>query len=156
MAFDISEYEAIVNEFYRQMEATTRIADIKLGEDKWTLKEMVGHLIDSASNNHQRFIRLQLENKLTFPAYEAEEWKNVSKLGGIDYGFLIRFWKQYNTFILYIIQQIDHKSLSNYWELDNSQKSLEYLVNDYFEHMRFHRKLFDERVGEIKNYIEQN
>ena len=46
-------------------------ADVKLGPDKWTLKEMVAHLIDSASNNHQRFVRLQIGHEISFPGYEA-------------------------------------------------------------------------------------
>ncbi len=44
-------------------------------ENSWAIKEIVGHLIDSASNNHQRFIRLQYTRELTFPDYPFENEK---------------------------------------------------------------------------------
>ena len=56
-------------------------ASVKLSADKWSLKEMVGHLIDSASNNHQRFVRLQLTDQLTFPDYGQNNihWVGIQK-----------------------------------------------------------------------------
>lgn len=152
MAFDIPGYETVINAFYGEMQKHADISDVKIAEDKWTLKEMVGHLIDSASNNHQRFIRLQLEEKLVFPGYDAEQWKGASRVGGLDYRFIIQFWKQYNDFLLYIIENVDQKCLSNHWDIDGKQKSLAFLIEDYFEHLRFHRRLFDERVGEIQKW----
>jgi len=111
---------------------------------------MVGHLIDSASNNHQRFIRLQLKEKLIFPGYDTEKWKTASCLKDMDYMFLVEFWKYYNIFLLHIIKNIDANKLNNYWKFNNSQKTLEFLVNDYFVHMQWHENLFDDTIKEIK------
>lgn len=74
MDFDIDTYRKMVDDFFLMMEFAADIASVKLSADKWTLAEMVGHLIDSASNNHQRFIRLQLESTLAFPAYDVEDY----------------------------------------------------------------------------------
>jgi hypothetical protein len=44
-----------------------------LSKGKWSAREVIGHLIDSAANNHQRFVRAQFRDDLVFPGYEQEE-----------------------------------------------------------------------------------
>jgi len=150
MSFNIFTYEELINRFYSIMLTNEEFADVKLGEDKWTLKEMIGHLVDSASNNHQRFIRLQLQEELSLPGYEAEEWKQVSKVNELDYRFLIDFWKTYNNYLIYIIKKIKQSCLKHVWKSGTGDKTLEFLVEDYFEHIKWHIDLFEERVKEIK------
>ena len=110
---------------------------------------MIGHLIDSASNNHQRFIRLQLQKKLELPGYEAEEWKQISSVDELDYRFLVDFWKSYNEYLIYIIKSIKQSCLTHVWKSENGEKTLEFLVKDYFEHVKWHIDLFEKRVEEI-------
>ncbi|MDR1910766.1 MAG: hypothetical protein LBQ52_00250 [Helicobacteraceae bacterium] len=150
MAFNIGEYEKLIDGFHKIMQENIEIADIKLSADRWTLKEMVSHLIDSASNNHQRFIRLQLEAKISFPLYEAESWKNATKIGGYNAINLINLWKEYNYFLLHIIKNIDDESQKHIWEIGNERKTLKYLVEDYFSHINWHTELYQKRVDEIK------
>jgi len=150
MSFDINKFENQINVFYKKMKKYKAISNISTIKEEWTLKDMVGHLIDSASNNHQRFIRLQLKEKLIFPRYDTEKWKSASNLKDMDYMFLVEFWKYYNMFLLHIIKNIDVNKLNNYWKFNKSQKSLEFLVNDYFVHMQWHEDLFDDTVKEIK------
>lgn len=153
MPFNSGEYEKIINNFYGLMEKNEDIANIKLSGDKWTLKEMVSHLIDSASNNHQRFIRLQLASRLTFPAYDAEQWKNTTNIKDFDFSSLISLWKYYNYFLLYLIKQIDKTSLDNVWEADGKGKTLKALIEDYFvRHMNWHIDLYNDRIQEIKQH----
>lgn len=90
----VEEYREAIDKFFDLMKKHEDISAVCIDETKWTLKEMVGHLIDSASNNHQRFIRLQIENEILFPFYDPEEWKNISKVNSLDYTDLISFWKQ--------------------------------------------------------------
>jgi hypothetical protein len=47
---------------------------LKPAPDRWSKKEILGHLIDSAANNHQRFVRAQGTPRLEFPGYEQEFW----------------------------------------------------------------------------------
>ncbi|ULQ59051.1 hypothetical protein K7I13_11080 [Brucepastera parasyntrophica] len=134
------------------MERHACIADVRLEDEKWTLKEMVSHLIDSASNNHQRFIRLQLETALEFPAYDAEEWKNTSKISSYSYTSLISLWKEYNAFLLHILTVMDEKKLDNTWIVNGQKLTLRFIAEDYFgRHMEWHIALFDERVREINS-----
>ena len=150
MSFDIDGFERLVLAFESRMKKNTAIADIRLDGGKWTLKEMVGHLIDSASNNHQRFVRLQLTDALVFPGYDAEEWIKISVAASLDYEVLVALWKNYNLFLLHLIQNMDEGALDHYWEIHNERKSLKFLVEDYFAHLEWHRSLFDERIRELQ------
>jgi len=72
---DTKRFIGLIDSFHEQVLKThDEITKIKLAEDKWSLREIMGHLIDSASNNHQRFVRLQFGDMLDFPAYDGEEW----------------------------------------------------------------------------------
>ena len=150
--FNISQYTQKIDCFYDLMKQHSHLADIQLSEETWTLKEMVSHLIDSASNNHQRFIRLQLETTVQFPAYGAEAWKQTSKINGYDFTGLINLWKEYNHYLLHIIHNIGKNCLDNIWETEEKQLTLRFLVEDYFEtHMNWHMELYRERITEITN-----
>jgi len=149
MGFDIEGYERLILDFEDRMIRHAAVADSRLDESTWTLKEMVGHLIDSASNNHQRFVRLQLSESLSFPGYDAEEWIKKSAAASLDYTVLVTLWKNYNLFLLHLIHNMDEDALDHYWEIHNERKSLKFLVEDYFAHLEWHRSLFDERIREL-------
>src|SRR4029077_10226718 len=56
---------------------------------KWSKKEILGHLIDSAANNHQRFIRLQMEDQLVFPGYRQNDWVELQHYSDRAWGDLV-------------------------------------------------------------------
>ena len=149
--FNIKEYEARINSFFEIMFENKDIVDIKLSEEKWTLKEMVGHLIDSASNNHQRFIRLQIEKEIKFPEYDPKQWKDFSKIYDFEFIELINLWKSYNHFLLHLIKNIDAKDYNNKWVKEDKEITLKFIVEDYFgQHMDWHIELYKSRIEEIK------
>jgi hypothetical protein len=127
-----------------------KITAIRLDSDKWTLKEMIGHLIDSASNNHQRIVRLQHETTLVFPRYDPEQWKNTEQINTLEWHVLVSLWKGYNDFILHIIGQADQNAMGNVWLLNDKPLSLEKLIEDYYSHLHIHVKMFEDRVKELK------
>lgn len=151
MNIDCVNCQARIDSFGTLMTDNERLADIRLAPDKWTLKEMIAHLIDSATNNHQRFVRLQLEPVLIFPKYDAEEWKNVTKIQSFDFSTLVTLWKTYNALILHLIQNMNPATLGHIWRREDKDISLEALIHDYFAHMELHRELFAERMEEIKS-----
>ena len=163
--FSIVEYENRINNFYGIMIENKDIVDKKISEEKWTLKEMIGHLIDSASNNHQRIIRLQIDKKIIFPAYEAEDWKNITNISNFNFVDLINLWKGYNYYILHLIKNISEDNLYNIWEIngkDSLQKTwaegkemtLKFIIEDYFErHMDWHIELYKKRIEDRRNNI---
>ena len=122
---------------------------MKLAEDKWTLKEMIGHLIDSASNNHQRFIRLQSGDLLSFPAYDGEDWIRVEKHNRLEWSALVALWYNYNLLLLNIIANVDDSSLGNIWVKGEDAIPLDELIVDYFRHIAVHRDLFEKRLAEV-------
>ena len=157
--FQINEYKNKINNFFEIMAKNKNIADIKLSEEKWTLKEMIAHLIDSASNNHQRFIRLQINKNIIFPAYDPEIWKSITRINDFDFLDLINLWKSYNYYLLHIIENIDHNALNNTWKTDEKELTLQFIINDYFEnHMDWHIELYKKRIEEImeRKHFEKN
>jgi hypothetical protein len=70
--------------------------------DRWTRKEVIGHLIDSASNNHQRFVRGQIASAQDFPGYEQEQWVRIQGYQSVRWSDLIDLWRTYNTHLLQV------------------------------------------------------
>lgn len=151
MGFAIGAYRRQVEDFLSLMREGTGFADLKLGPGKWTLKEMVGHLIDSASNNHQRFVRLQLAERVELPGYEAEAWTAATGIGALDYGFVVDFWRQYNELLLHLVATAREDCYGHVWASAEGDKRLDFLVPDYFAHLELHRRMFAERLKELRS-----
>ncbi len=145
-------YKEIVESFYNKLiSVESDITGVKLAEDKWSLKEIVGHLIDSASNNHQRFVRLQISDLLDFPTYQGELWVDIQKHNSMNWGMLISLWYNYNLLLLNIINEIDSSKLENVWIKDEAAIPLSELITHYFRHLELHIEHFNTRLVEVKN-----
>lgn len=148
--FDTKRFKGLIDSFYEQVLKTQdEITKIKLAEDKWSLREIIGHLIDSTSNNHQRFVRLQFEDLLDFPAYDPEEWVRTQKYNIVNWDVLVELWYNYNCVLLHIIENIDEIKLKNVWVRGEEAISLEYLINDYYRHLEWHMEHFSKRLKEL-------
>ena len=147
------ELNSIINDFYNKYKGLdNEIASKRPGTDRWTLKEIVGHLIDSASNNHQRFVRLQIADELIFPGYgkDNSKWLEIEKYNELNFSDIILLWKQYNVLIGNIIKGVDESKLENYWiKSDGDKTTLKYLMIDYVRHIKEHVKHFEETLEEI-------
>lgn len=107
--------------------------------DKWTKKEIMGHLIDSASNNHQRFVRSQLTPELRFPEYEQNTWVDIQHYRSASWETLIQLWTYFNTHLVHVITLIPVASYDNRIIVgDNEPVTLEWLVTDYIRHTLHH------------------
>jgi len=99
----------------------------------------LGHLIDSAANNHQRFVRAQLAGELRFPAYEQEEWARCQDYAHADWTTLIVLWESYNGHLDYIVDRVPVEKLGTpCWIGSNEMQTLGFLIDDYLRHMRHH------------------
>jgi hypothetical protein len=105
---------------------------------KWSRKQILGHLIDSAANNHQRFIRLQLEPELRFPGYQQNEWVALNDYASRPWTELVALWAGYNRHLAHVIEHLDPAALSHIWEYGNNRYTLEYVATDYVVHLRHH------------------
>src|SRR5437879_3692564 len=90
-------------------------ASIRPAQGKWSKKEILGHLIDSAANNHQRFIRLQLTSRLDLPGYDGDEWVRLQRYQDRSWPEIIDLWQTYNQQLAGVIRLIDPKALRNVW-----------------------------------------
>jgi hypothetical protein len=117
---------------------------------EWTPKEIVGHLIDSAANNHTRFVRAQLEQDLVFPTYAQEEWVRAGHYNDESWYHLVQLWKRYNLHIIHLISHIPQETLQRPrarhnldqigWQRVSADQptTLDYLIRDYVGHLKDH------------------
>jgi hypothetical protein len=111
---------------------------------KWSKKELIGHLIDSASNNHQRFVRAQYTDSLSFPRYHQNEWVDLQNYHHQPYEELAAFWYQYNLRLAGVIENIHPEKLETICRIgDNDPVTLHLLVEDYVYHVIHHLKQVD-------------
>lgn len=107
---------------------------------KWSKKEILGHLVDSASNNHQRFIRTQFEDNPSI-FYDQDQWNKHSKYSNFDSSELILFWVTYNNYLTEIIKNIPEENLSKTCRVGEEKTlTLELVIEDYVRHMEHHLK----------------
>lgn len=104
---------------------------------KWSRKQIIGHLIDSASNNHQRFVRAQQTESLSFPPYEQNHWVASQRYNERSWADLVSLWHAYNAHLAHVIAEIPDRHLACMIESDRPV-TLEFLVSDYVVHLRHH------------------
>ena len=106
---------------------------------KWSKKEILGHLIDSAANNHQRFVRLQLTGRIDLPGYDGDEWVRVQRYQDRPWREIVDLWQIYNTQLASLIRNVDVTSLRHIWHTPDGQDvNLEFIMRDYVVHLRHH------------------
>lgn len=120
--------------------------------EEWSVKQVVGHLIDSAANNHQRFVRAQYTDNLVCPGYEQDKWVEAQKYNDASWPDLIHLWAAYNLHLCHLISVMPREALKlerHEHNLDqiawqpvdrSTPTTLEYFVKDYAGHMRHHLK----------------
>jgi len=105
----------------------------------WSRKQVIGHLIDSASNNHQRFVRALLQDELRWPNYEQEGCVRVERFQQARWSDLVQLWASYNRFLAHILAGVpDEKRGTLCFIADNPALTLEELAADYLVHMEHH------------------
>ena len=110
---------------------------LKPGISKWSKKQILGHLIDSATNNHHRWVRSQFEVSPTI-SYDQNKWNEFGHYDGMESMQLIRFWTVYNLQILHLIKLIPENNLQRFYNTGEKLVTLEWLFNDYLDHLEHH------------------
>ena len=151
-------YKEFLDDFRNTIvSATARLRNIpetqsgqKNSPDDWSAKETIGHLIDSAANNHQRFVRAQFTDDLVFPGYEQEQWVSSQKYADESWPDVIQLWSSYNLHIHHLASVIPEAILTKprashsldqiaFKQVAKSEAAtLEYLIRDYVDHLRHH------------------
>jgi hypothetical protein len=110
---------------------------IKPEPNKWSKKEIIGHLIDSATNNHHRLVRSQFEDVPTI-SYDQNEWNKHNYYQQIDGKQIISFWTAYNLQLLELIKLMPKEMLGRDCRTGDAKVSLEVLIQDYLIHLEHH------------------
>jgi len=105
----------------------------------WSRKQVVGHLIDSASNNHQRFVRAALQDSLELPGYDQDGCVRITAVQEITWPALLALWTSYNRYLAHVIAHLPPNKLSVICRIgSNEPVTLQFLVEDYVQHMLHH------------------
>ena len=109
------------------------------GTGKWVKKEILGHLIDSAVNNHQRFVRAQMTERLVWPGYEQDHWVAAQKYRGRPWAEVVSLWEQMNRHLAHVMANVPGDRLGTKCVIgDGEPVTLEWLMSDYVRHLRHH------------------
>ncbi|MFP5226536.1 MAG: DinB family protein [Acidobacteriota bacterium] len=106
--------------------------------EKWSRKQILGHLIDSAANNHQRFIRLQTTAELHFPGYQQNDWVRLGHYATRPWQDVVTLWVAYNRHLADVMEQILPETLAHVWVWEEGSYTLEFIATDYVTHLRHH------------------
>ena len=158
-SFYITELRTIVDrESARLLGAAPDAVGRRPAKGGWSAKEVLGHLIDSAAVNHQRFVRAQWQD-LVFAAYAQDDWVEAQKYQEAPWIELVALWREYNRHLARVMAAIpvevrlkEHR-IHNLHEIAMSPApadqpaSLEYLMRDYVGHLQHHLKQIDARMA---------
>ena len=110
-----------------------------LAPGKWSAKQVLGHLIDSAANNHHRFVRAQAMSPLEFPAYEQDHWVSCQQYTDRRWSELVRLWHEYNQHLAHVISRLPESRREVACKIGtDAPVTLGFLANDYLVHLEHH------------------
>lgn len=158
--------EEVLEDFVRTIEETSaRLLSITedesrapLAEGKWSAKETVGHLIDSAANNHQRFVRAQFKDDLVFDGYAQDEWIRAQNYNAEPWPLLVGLWRHYNLHLAHVMRsapepvRAEKRARHNFQQIgfapvsEGEPSTLEHLMLDYIDHLKSHLRQI---LGEV-------
>jgi hypothetical protein len=105
----------------------------------WSHKQVIGHLIDSASNNHQRLVRAMLAEALEFPGYDQAGNVHVQAVQDADWLLLVSLWASYNRYLAHVIAQLPEDKLETVCRIAaRDPVTLRFLAEDYLAHLLHH------------------
>ena len=106
---------------------------------KWSPKQIMGHLIDSALNNHQRFVRAQLSSSLSFPGYTQDAWVNAQHYQERPWADIVTLWAEVNRHLAHVIAHIERHALVTPCTIgQGAPVTLRFVAEDYVRHLHHH------------------
>ena len=136
------ELKNIVDEYTLKLLAISEHEfEIKINPVKWSKKEVLGHLIDSAQNNLRRFISGQYENQPHI-LYEQNFWVSSNNYQQVRKEDIIELWRLMNNQICQVLISMEKENYSKQCNTSRTQEpdlhSIEWLATDYLKHLKHH------------------
>jgi hypothetical protein len=118
-----------------------RIADETMNRvpapGKWSRKQIMGHLIDSAANNHHRFVRSQFDHSPTI-YYDTDKWNAAGHYDKMTPEHVVDFWQAYNRFLAVLLRQLPESAYARLCDTGGDNVTLGFVIVDYVVHLEHH------------------
>jgi hypothetical protein len=122
-------------------------ARVRERPDKWSAKQVMGHLTDSAVNNLARIVRLQIETEPDLSGYEQMAWVNLQHYAEREWAEVLALWFALNEHVVWTVRHIDKARLGNIGVVEGLRITLGYLIEDYIAHIQHHLRLMRGWIG---------
>jgi hypothetical protein len=144
MQATIEELSAIIERAAPLLRGISEEQSRERVDDQWTMKEVLGHMIDSASNNQHKWVRGQLEDGLVFPGYAQEGWVSAQAYREEPWARLVELWQALNLHLLHVMANVPEATLGHRCTIGgDAPVTLGFLLTDYSRHLAEHlRQLF--------------
>jgi hypothetical protein len=143
MADDLAQwFRAELDDIHGVLTALpAKLADVPWREGGWTRKQIVGHLLDSATNNRQRFVRAGAEDGHSGPQYGQDAWVAAHGYAEQPWATLLAWWETEHEILMAVVDRVPADRLeANYKVGDDAPVTLRFLIEDYIAHQRWHLK----------------
>lgn len=115
------------------------LADTPWRVDGWTRKQIVGHLLDSAANNRQRFVRAAIEGRYAGPGYAQDAWVAAHGYSNKNWETLLRWWQAEHEILMAAVDGVPEDRLEASCVVgDDKPVTLRFLIEDYLRHQNWH------------------
>ena len=115
------------------------LADTSPRPGGWTRKQIVGHMLDSAANNRQRFVRASIDGEYAGPGYAQDAWVDAHGYAAQSWATLLRWWQAEHEILLAVVENIPEERLKAGCAVgDDAPVTLCFLIEDYVRHQRGH------------------
>ncbi len=148
-----TELLSLIDEWEPKLSALPEdVITVRRNNQNRCIKQILGHMVDSASNNTHRIVHLQYQQSpLIFPDYanfgNNDRWIAIQNYEAEEWTGLIQLWKHSNIHIVHVIRNINESKLNNVWLSGLNEKvSLKAMVIDYLRHFKLHLDEINELI----------
>jgi hypothetical protein len=162
----VSDLRATVDRAAEQLRLIPdAVASARPAPGKWSVKEIIGHLIDSAANNHPRFVLARWQEDLVFPGYAQDDWVAAQDYQTAPWLELIALWHGYNRHLARVMASVPldaRTRLRQRHSLDriawqtipaDQPATLEYFMRDYVGHLEHHLRQIADIVPQLSRPV---
>jgi hypothetical protein len=119
---------------------------------KWSKKEIIGHLIDSACNNQMKFVRAMQQQEVAVDSYEQDFWVSSQAYNDENWQELLFLWEALNRHIAHLIEHVPASTLQHRISINGSEPfTLQFVIEDYPEHLKHHLKAILQDADFLQN-----
>jgi len=133
----VADLRAAVSAAALKLHALSDRSALRSAPGKWSAREIIGHLVDSATNNYERFIRAQTEDHFTVTGYSQEDWVRIGRYQDANWDDLVTLWRTFNLQIARVMEATPEAALSRRLTGSNAV-TLQELMVDYVRHLKHH------------------